>query len=526
MLLHKQPPIYIDKILRNVNRFYEEHNNQVAIFHKKFVLDFIHHQIINFNNLTVEPDQDTFDPIIILKAFLIFTETIAGSHLNDYETKGSNETDVQFFRRAFWPSIFEQSELQYRPEMVSYSYVIIGATILEELRRDVRYKKYVDRFLRNFNFSSRQYFTTIINLLVRSLPADLNKATYFNTSLFNAYNALIYPTDSTQELLNSISLDIDEYRHYFKDGVKNYNGFKSRPVITFNDGQNYLVIDWSFLFNKCSDGMLFDFYQHSGIAEETEFKDFLLFKKFKADVLEKILLRNIFRKLFPTTKGKLLFAENKSASTEPDVYYRCGKRVAIIEFKDAAIAGEKISSYSYEEIIKAIDEKYNLPNKGTGQLVNFLKFYNSSKDFEGDPTYRFKLSRDLIVYPIIIYTDKSFSCAGVNDYLADAFEEKLRSSQLQSKFLSVKRLVCLDFNKLLTNFISLSQNSSSLFDLIDTYNERIKKRKARNLTSDISLMRKAQINIEDELLDKLCDEVNSTPNYIEKLLQQIEIQLT
>ena len=122
------------------------------------------------------------------------------------------------------------------------------------------------------------------------------------------------------------------------------------------------------------------------------------------EITEKFLFKKILSKYLNEKHSKLIF-DDSNIEGFPDAYYRNGKHIFLFEIKDAYFPVDAINSYSYKEICDAIDLKYNSTSKGTGQIIKQLKRLVTSP-FEEKSYDELKLkTRNLIIYPIIIYTD-------------------------------------------------------------------------------------------------------------------------
>jgi len=206
--------------------------------------------------------------------------------------------------------------------------------------------------------------------------------------------------------LESFVLDYTKYANEYSNGERNFSGLKESPLFRINDGE-YLVFNWNFLSNKLYNGLLFDFYLRSTISQE--FPTFLAFKKYISEsVIEKFIFRKLIEQSFRKKQTKVIF-DNLVISGMPDAYVRDNKYIFLFEIKDAFFSSSTMSSLSYSKIKETIDQKYNTEKKGTGQIVKQLKhLINSSYEENSFEKMNIK-RRNIVVYPIIIYTDSLFN---------------------------------------------------------------------------------------------------------------------
>ncbi|MCW3128052.1 MAG: hypothetical protein JWO03_3710 [Bacteroidetes bacterium] len=515
LLLQGQQEEYKKQLFINTLTFYERNEDNVVLFSSKFTLDFMHHEIMNFRDFERNSVEEPRQFLNLIKAYFLFMENTSESLFkNQTFTKSPADSIHDHFRKKVWPTFFEQIESQHKPEI--YPVMIRGVAFLELLKRDGKYKSYVESYLKIYEAETPwKYAFKVMKLLEVGLSVK-NREVSFPNSAINY-------SEEYATMLDNLTLNIEEYQLSYSNNKANYNGFKSKPLIKFQGGDRYLVTDWNMMYNKFNDGLLFDFYERSNIKELPEFKTFLDFKNFVGfEISERFLFRKVCEKIFPEKrKGKLIFPEGKGM---PDAYYREGQNIMLIEFKDSLMAGNTISSLSYEEIVKAIDTKYNTDSKGTGQLIKYIDKLKDSSFYEGSTNYKIKGRKDLVIYPVIIFTDKFFGVDGVSHYLSKQFEMKLHQSKLSDEFLSIKPLACFDFNKMVSYFIALAESQDNLFDLIDRFNERIKKRirRAHELNTFDSILG-TQNSIESEFLNSLERKAVHNKGYLPKMVAHFDL---
>jgi hypothetical protein len=233
------------------------------------------------------------------------------------------------------------------------------------------------------------------------------------------------------------------------------------------------VLNWSFLSNKLYEGLVFDFYNASGIASTKEFSQFLKFKQFIGEqITEKHLFRLLAEKAFRKKHDVLLYDAGKPNGF-PDVYYRKGNKVFLVEIKDAYFPSDAVNSFSYDAIKEAIDKKLNSHEKGTGQIIKQLV---NLKQRSFEEPQRYKHPRNLIIYPIIIYTDIHFSMPGINEYVNRTFRSMVEEAGLDSAFNKIKPLTMININYLIGIFDVLGTTETSLDKQIDYFHHQLANR--------------------------------------------------
>jgi hypothetical protein len=242
-----------------------------------------------------------------------------------------------------------------------------------------------------------------------------------------------------------------------------------------------LVIDWNLFVNKIYSGLIYDFFSKSGIKNHTEFEakpnPFIAFKKYIAEFsIEKYLFKKLIEGIF---KGKhtVVRLDNNATQGFPDAYVRIGKRIFIFEVKDAFFPSDAVESYDYELIRSKLDEKYNSRKKGTGQILKHIQ-HLQTEPFEDNSYSDLKLkTRNIVIYPILIFTDTFFSTPGFSLYLQEKFDEKIHENNLANAFEDIKPLSFININFLIDNLDLLQQKDLSLDKVVNYVNKQLNQRK-------------------------------------------------
>jgi len=290
-----------------------------------------------------------------------------------------------------------------------------------------------------------------------------------------------------------MSLSITEYSEKFKDRSNNYQGIKESPLIKYKD--YLIIINWNFISNKLYDSLIFDFYKVSKISHSKKYSNFPNFKNYIAN---EITDKKLFRKLIPeflNVKYSVLKFDDQKVQGFPDCYWRHGKYIFLFEIKDAFFPAKITESYSYGQIKEVLDKKYNTDSKGTGQIIKHL-LKLKSRLFEDKNLEELKLKqRNLVIYPIIVYTDFIFQTPGFNRYLSQELKIKIKKENLQNEFSIIKDLSFINIS-FFVNSINLS-GKFSMKNLLDSYLNHlrsIEKKISRN--KSIDLMNKLNIDFE------------------------------
>ena len=510
LITRKVPEKDKRKFLENIAEIQaKDLNQEIQFFSTLATLEFIHYELINYKKIPFEnKDLNGDQELRFLKAYFIIVQRI-----NDkYESVFGKSLDKgEFFHTAMWPTFIEQLEINHTPNPVNA--LIRSLIFFNYFDKNEDLKKFLKIFIQ---FHDREHYwdysKILMNLLRINWEGERKDYIYGNF--------LIKGTKELKTLLQNFTLNIENYQQEYGDSKKSYIGLKEEPFIPYDKNQ-YLISNWNFIINKVYEGLIFDFYKHSGIKKE-KFKSFPDFKNFVAqEITEKYLFQTTLRHYLNKNYSILNFDGAKDKG-HPDAYYRIGKYIFLFEIKDAFFPSKAISSNDYEVICQAIDEKYNNKRKGTGQIIKQLNHLTKSP-FESKSYQELNLkTRNLIIYPIVIYTDNFFSMPGINRYLNQAFRKKLKEQNCEDEFGKVENLLFMNISFLLNQIhkfkkFDLKQILDEYFKAIHNSEKRFNK---RHFEKDMQGM---NINFEQFVAEKYSLEQNDG-NYLQTIFEIFEMR--
>ncbi|MBB6107762.1 hypothetical protein HDF23_000492 [Mucilaginibacter lappiensis] len=464
LMLNRQPPAVIGNIMSNALKGRQTH---VHFFSQHYNMHLLHYELINYRELPVpEGDLTPEQELRIFKAYFLAAQ-LAGNTLV-YKSEGLPEFNEDYFSKMLWPGLADQFEFHFR--INPYYFMIRGVVLLNHLQFHTPYGAYVEAYLRQHQKPTvLNYFLDIFQMLIANTKSlnDPNRD-------FAAFS--IQRSPGFESLFRQFTMDRHHYTKTYSGGKQNYAGLKSKPLYQL-DEKKWLILNWGFLANKLYEGLVFDFYLESGIASDPKFSGITAFKQFiSQEVTDQKLFRKLLKAAFDHRYGTLLFDDGQIAGF-PDAYYRQGNRVYLIELKDAYFPSEAAGSYSYEQIIAAIDKKINNKGKGTGQIIKQLT-YLSKQPYE--EAGRYKHTRNLEIYPVIVYTDILFNMPGVNYYVEQSFRRQVKEHDLEKHFKVVKPLTLMNISYLIEIFDQLKKPETDLGKLVCYHHQQIKTRKKRH----------------------------------------------
>jgi len=503
-LLQRQTNQTRSEIYKKISeQFSRKGVDDFSIFSTHINIQFLHFSLEHYyedqNFIDITPEQE----LKIFKAYFITSSKIFDEMRIDTDT----ESPVDYFRKNFWPMMIGQFLLNH-----PYNYflaIVKSKCFFDSLEFEAGLGEYVRAFVGRFNDpNSLTYILRFANTLQEAqLRNDAKKIAPFS----------IRADGTSIPFFDELSINLKKYSSNFITNKSNYKGLKEKPLFKVRP-DSYVIINWDFLSRKIYDGMIFDFHNISGIKQEKRFKSFPLFKQFVGqEAIEKYLFRRLVNGCFKNKYAIIKFDEGEFAGF-PDAYVRVGNKVFLFEIKDSLFSAKAIDSENYELVKEEIDKKYNTEKpkrKGTYQLVNQIEKL-LIKPFEAESYDQLNLkTRNLMIYPIIIYTDSHFGLPGIGNYLQEEF--------LKSNFKNVKDLSFIDIDFLVAKISQLQKKDLTLDKLIDLTIQEMKKRHKRlHRINNIDNLMLLNDNFQS-LCSKHLKKFNSDGNYVKVLFDELDL---
>jgi hypothetical protein len=508
LLLSRQDPQVKAAIVYNAFRGFSDQQER-HFFTRHYNLSFMHYVLLNFQEGREEeltPEED----LNIFKAYFLVAEEF-GQQPRPID-QALPTFDEDYFAKMIWPTLADNVESNFRVH--PYHIMVRGVVFLNYFQFHSQYAKYVVAYLAKHNKKTTlNYALDIFQMLNANFEYMRQHENDFPSFSFG--KACGFET-----LYEQFSIDPVVYQAKYRDNKQSYAGIKSHPLYKMND-QNWTVLNWSFLSNKLYEGLIFDFYLNSGIAAEPKFREFPGFKQFIGEnITEKHLLRSMAKKAWAKKYDVLLFDDDDQPDGFPDVYYRKGNTVFLIEIKDVYFASATVNSYSYDKIKETIDTKLNSAKRGSGQLIKQLK---KLKDKPLEKPQRYKSPAHLTIYPIIIYTDIHFNMLGVNEYVNRSFTKMIEEVGLQVAFRQIKPLTMINLNYLISIFDLLENPKTSLGALIDHYQQQLSNRRKKHLRTKNWADHQLQYTAFETIVSNHIDRDDFTRKYIEWIASALNL---
>lgn len=507
-ILRRQPEIVRINVFQNLVDFSKKSKKrrEVSIFSSLYIKSFIHYELLHYRDGTIidtTPEQE----LNIYKAYLIFA-SIKSQNDGEIFQRERKLNDVEFFSINTWPILLTQLEETSHQDPIPC--LIRSVCFFNYLQYHSKYSRYVKIFLeKHGQKSSWEYVLSIMNVL--SLNWQRQNSELIHSS-FNCDNGL-------EQLFDSLCVNLKEYSFENKSIKDDYRLLKSKPL--FKIENQYIVLDWDLIINKIYEGLVFDFFERSGIKENKEISSIPNFKKFiGGEITEKFTFQRIIKGILERKYNVINFPKNDS-NGEPDTYFRNGNNIILFEIKDAYFADKAIKSGSHSVITEEINKKYNNSQKGIGQLVKqIVKLQHHPFENKSYEDLNIK-TRNLKIFPVIIYTDVHFGMPGISNYLIDEFEKRVNESDLRKSFCKINNLTFLNFNYLISSF-SLFKNKSFVEVICALHKEIERRYKKHKFKRQVEYLIDFNEN-QERLLDKLFENNKQEKLNISEIVELLDM---
>lgn len=464
----KRIPDYDKRLLELFIQHEEEEGHKATFVNRFCIIELINQLLIHEKKGISDRDSNPEEELIFFKLILIANELRTLSDENAIKNSIIKEknNDAFYFQRMNWGLFINQIELN---PLLNFFYGTLKViTLLKDLESQNDKKCYVKEFLKIKNVpNSWEFVFWFLNVYI-SLYADnsMGKIGFF-----------FEVSENQSDFFDTLCINSDEYKNT-PTLQKHYIGIKDKPLMKENS--TYYILDWHAFQNKIYVGFLFDFYNQTGI--NGIYKSFGIFKsKIGKNVIEEKFFIPLLKEAFERKNNTIFYEKNNDEKGIPDFYIRQGKYIYLFELKDNLMADSIKEGYDFEKIKKKIDEIFivSTENKKKPQPKALYQLANSinsviHNEFQYFDDYEKKglKSRNIVIYPIIVYTDSKYNISGLNDYLNKQFNEILILKNLHNP-IQIKKLTLIDLNFFFLNVQKFKTGKLSLQKLIIEYHKTI-----------------------------------------------------
>lgn len=418
----------------------------------------------NFNkndDTDLTPEQE----LLLFKSYLYVSQKWTDEQADSMKGMGANDRDelAKFFINMHMPFAEHLEFKDFRIQVVKAIY------FFKFCEQDSQFNEYLEIFLKDRSLTSwHEYIVNILSMYVRKFePLETPSIVEFKD-----VEPPIIPW------LKELSVNPDDYKPN-----PDFLELREKPVFEVRDNQ-FLFLNLNFLIDKIYQGVQFDF-SRSLVKSKAEYKgkpikDYGQFKSiYGTEFSENHMFYEIMKYAFKSKKLVKFTGEEMKAvlkEGEPDFYIRDKGKVYLFEYKDITIAAAAKQSpditKKVDEIFKKLVKNEKGSDKGVAQLVNTIKKIRHGDFHKIDPG----LSKDAIIYPIVVHTDFSLQVPGINTILNSEFRAQISNSAFSMdegiKNLSILHLdTIIKFQDLFSdNRIKLNNALNSYFEIVHSRN--------------------------------------------------------
>jgi len=409
----------------------------------EYILKNIKEEVTVKNKIDLEID--------LFKAYTIQTELLNLEEAN-IDEHISNQ-DSKYIQQLFIRSFGYNDYINYDINTVYVSQIVKARLFLEYLETDEKFSKRLSLFLeKNIIENSKTYLDALFKLC----KLVYNKETATDDTIRESPISLEprgNEIDKVTSFLKTLSIDTEE-----NSLQEDFKAIRNFPL--YEESHNkFIVIFPLFLMEKAFKSFYWNIIKfnekESGIKNPKSDIGLQFSENYiTANVLNKVFESNEYK----TMPGYEIRGPEKKSKGEPDYFAIKENKIFLFESKDASVdagykTGEK-RKLNYDEIENELKKKFyeteDHKPKAIKQLVtNCIKILKKPDDC----FYKDYDETKVLIYPILIVHDSSFTALGFNKILDGWFQEHLNFELSINNFSTnpqrVFQLVVIDIDTLI-----------------------------------------------------------------------------
>ncbi len=416
-------------ILEGVSRYKEKvEDYDGTLFARRYLLVMFLKELKRNNKISIDADNSIHEFNFLIAYFLIIDEVN-----KDYSFL-ENAKEVVFPIMPTFPMLWAISINQYEMNDNSNAHFELLKLLSFCKYSYDNYKSFLKELINKNGFVNiSQYMGSFYQIVKAGLKN--------NTDEFLRKLYFIVPSDGADyRHLESLCINqIQQDEDIYISDIKRFPLYKT-------ENRGYMVIDEDFYKKKIYKGSLFSLRNDTSLAKGITFEDYKndISKKCFEDILFKGIAKQLIR-----SKDDIFHFDNNSKLGEPDLYYRNGNNIFLIEFKDYLFPDKITKSSNFSEYEKYINERLvssdKNRSKGVSQLAkNISNLFSLKYKFDEEVNKLIRNNEIIEIHPIIIHTDFMFSIPGLNEYLNCIFKLKLQEEKCIKIGINCVTLVNLD----------------------------------------------------------------------------------
>jgi len=413
---------------------------------------FSNYNELPFKDLSKSEAKRVFDAYLLVNAQANERLHVDEKMIKDAETKGKIE-DVTL------PLFLYQGD--YKSSTDFSNQITRGSALFEYLERSEKFAGYVAAYYRSLNISG--YKRMYKNLLVLFNEIGIEKP-WNERKQLAVLDPYLVDKEVDLDYINTLAIN-NELGVFCND--ESFSLFR-RKFLYQVAPKSFLILDASFLLDHFYKAQVFAFsafLKASGV--KTNFlgdkgKDFTEF--YVAKLLDRCF-PNYFRCYGDNCK-------NSYGGELTDAYLRNENKILLMELKDVTLKADVKNSADADTVIEELEKKFQKDAKspkGITQLLNAIA--DLDKNSASFDKFTGENLKNLQIYPMIAYTDRSFGIDGLNKMFNLKFEEELK--KLDIKNITIHRVVFINISYFEVHEDYLASDDIMFFDFIDKYFKHI-----------------------------------------------------
>ncbi len=374
------------------------------------------------------------DYINLFKAYLFLNEqySFKSDKITEYtQNKDDNQILLTYYLTLFF------YQLEFLNPAKDYFIQIFKAILFFKFAESSELEPFLKTFLEERGYDTWQSFIkNVASVFLRQ----------FNMEDYVSYKDSKYiiqvDPKSTRELTLLNGLDIVKSKKSTFD--VNDNDFKilrKYPLFKIKEDQ-FIFLNLKFFLDKLFNSLQFDFYDILKRKDKNLTLPLFRTNYYSQKFVEEYLLNYILFEAFKN-KFKVFKSKNFKGFECSDFYLIHFNNLILIECKDIIISAEVKNSQDPKAIYEYIKSRL-IEDAGVHQLIKtIIKIDEGKSKQDAIDDVQSKYEK-IVVFPIIVYTDRTLDINGVNFYLNSIFEDEL--SKISLKKVEVKKLILININ--------------------------------------------------------------------------------
>lgn len=437
------------------------------------------------------------DELNLLKAYLLISEEWTNESSKHIDKERDYKTEEDIIKLVLPSQLPIHENKLFKDFRIQFLKAIY---LFEFMESDESFSDILEEFnsLKNVD-QWGEYLVKILSLYIRDIDPP------------NTKSKLEVDDESVRNLMDTFCINQTDV----VDDI-DYLSLRNNPVFKTSD-DNYLFLSLNFFIDKLYQGLLFDIFNNSTIAQE-RYGNIPNFRSAIGNNFSEKFMFCRFASEYLCQNGKHLNENDipDHIEIQPDYYIRHNSKILLFEFKDVLLSKEVKYAYDFDRVKEGIFEKLvesKDGKKGITQLLDSIKGIHNGAFNDIDEDFDFSSAK---YYPIIVITDNAFEQLGINYLIKEEFNKRLEEyDDIEKK--NYKDPVIIVFDELIKFQDLFIKEKLKLRSLIDQYNSYVNSDNTwRNIASFNEFIHLRTAKMDTNSPEKLFKEVDQLLKRFEK----------